>query len=182
MEQQAVQELSETTSVARVLDGVQEQTDAPDAGIISTTSTSGAKVSSASVMDIPSTITMSDIGSPPRPDTRTGNVSYDDNEVVHIYSVWTAENTENKAAVPFITILEVLNDNTGEVVRVKGLVNDGAMVNVMNSALWDIVQRRLQPVKLSSRKLRMANGAPILSEGCWTGNIRFGRARASCFF
>ena len=116
----------------------------------------------------------------------SGDASNDkrhNDDLVHIYSVrdW-ATATSGDVSNPFIAYIEILNEETGEIVRVKGLVDDGAMVNVMDETLWKHVQARLRTAAPSLRRLRMANGAVVLSHGRWTGTFRLGRVKARSSF
>ncbi|KAI0368532.1 hypothetical protein BV20DRAFT_1037032 [Pilatotrama ljubarskyi] len=77
---------------------------------------------------------------------------------------------------------EIHNENTGEIVRIKGLVDNGAMVSVMDRDLWDRVGHRLPPYTPSERRLHMANGATIMSTGRWTGTFRFGDVKVTNTF
>ncbi|KAI8974506.1 hypothetical protein BD414DRAFT_390491, partial [Trametes punicea] len=85
-------------------------------------------------------------------------------------------------ARPFMVRFEIHNEKTGEIVRVKGLVDDGAMVSVMDRNLWDRVSHRLPPYAQSERRLHMANGAMIMSMGRWTGTFRFGDVQVTHAF
>ncbi|KAI0336934.1 hypothetical protein BDW22DRAFT_1299658, partial [Trametopsis cervina] len=62
----------------------------------------------------------------------------------------------------------------GEVVRVQALLDDGAMANIMDEAAWQRVAHRLQPLSVSTRTFRMADGRVVRSRGSWTGLITFG--------
>ncbi|KAI0363827.1 hypothetical protein BV20DRAFT_908972, partial [Pilatotrama ljubarskyi] len=83
---------------------------------------------------------------------------------------------------PFIHHFTLHNWSTGTAVRVKGLVDDGAMVNVMDAELWPKVRHRLTAVQPSTRRLRMANGTIVPSQGKWTGIFDFNGVRVENTF
>lgn len=90
-----------------------------------------------------------------------------------LYSVSSAPSTPQPASppsAPFIHRVQLAGPN-GELVRIKILVDDGAMVGVMCAALWERVRHRLGDLQPSSRRLRMANGAVEPSRGRWVGDI-----------
>ncbi|PSR72521.1 hypothetical protein PHLCEN_2v11621 [Hermanssonia centrifuga] len=70
----------------------------------------------------------------------------------------------------------------GEIVRVKALIDDGAMVNAMCVNVWNLVQHRLGEISPSKKRLRMANGTIIPSEGRWQGTIEWGEIRVQGVF
>ena len=90
-----------------------------------------------------------------------------------IYSV-CEEEAKHQTASPFITSVHLRHKQTGQAVHVKGLIDSGAMVNVMDSALWNVIWVHLQPAMPSTRVLRMANGAHVQSNGRWRGTFQFG--------
>ncbi|KAJ6557757.1 hypothetical protein B0H19DRAFT_857309, partial [Mycena capillaripes] len=71
---------------------------------------------------------------------------------------------------------------TGELVKIRALVDDGAMVNAMCMRMYEAVKHRLGELQRSGRTLRMANGTLIPSRGYWVGYIRFGGARVHTAF
>lgn len=96
-------------------------------------------------------------------------------EIVDLYSVGHPQTTkaqiENGEAVPFIHRIE-LEGPQGEVVRIRALFDDGAMVSVMCSSIFQKIKHRLHNYGQSNKKLRMANGNVINSVAKWTGNVR----------
>ncbi|KAI0324249.1 hypothetical protein GY45DRAFT_1207417, partial [Cubamyces sp. BRFM 1775] len=76
-------------------------------------------------------------------------------------------------AQPFICHFTLSHRTAGTAVRIKGLVDDGAMVNVMDAELWKRIHRRLEPAQASDKTLRMANGAAVRSQGRWRGLFDF---------
>lgn len=94
------------------------------------------------------------------------------NDVVFLYSVEEAV-TSSQESQPFIYHVTVRNPKTGTAMRIKGLIDDGAMVNVVDAELWPQLEARLGDVRPSNRKLRMANGAIVPSQGRWEGEFDF---------
>lgn len=56
---------------------------------------------------------------------------HEDVNKVHMYSVREEETTQRCQSKPYMVRVEVLNERTGEIIRVKGLIDDGTMVSVM---------------------------------------------------
>jgi len=67
-----------------------------------------------------------------------------------------------------------LHGPKGEIVRLRGVFDDGAMINAIDSRVFSIVKHRLSRPKESDRILRMADGSLIPSAGTWTGIIEVG--------
>ncbi|KAJ7165714.1 hypothetical protein C8R43DRAFT_823506, partial [Mycena crocata] len=82
---------------------------------------------------------------------------------------------------PFLCGIEVEGPN-GELVRIRALEDDGAMVNAMCTALYETVRHRIGILQHSGKTLRMANGVLVPSTGFWEGYIRFGGARVWASF
>jgi len=70
----------------------------------------------------------------------------------------------------------------GEAVRIRGLFDDGALVNVMCSTIFDKVKKRIGPGVTSKRQLRMANGSVIPSKTHWEGYVNLGGVSAKIDF
>jgi len=62
----------------------------------------------------------------------------------------------------------------GEQVCFLAVVDNGAMINAMDTAAYMRIAQRLSPLSPSSRKLQMANGLVVLSTGVWVGNLEWG--------
>jgi hypothetical protein len=62
----------------------------------------------------------------------------------------------------------------GEVVRFRGVFNDGAGISAIDSEVFTMVKHRLSKPKESDCILRMANGVLVPSEGKWVGKIEVG--------
>lgn len=101
-----------------------------------------------------------------------------DSEVIDISELYSVGNPyaikdERAPTRPFLHGIEIHNV-TGEVVRVTAFIDSGAMTNVMCSEVWKRVGRRLGQSIPSWKKLRMANGTVVPSEGTWMGQIVWG--------
>ncbi|KAG1734563.1 hypothetical protein EDD22DRAFT_787862, partial [Suillus occidentalis] len=101
--------------------------------------------------------------------------------VIDLYSVehisTTKAQLEAKEAVPFIHHI-TLKGPKGEVVRIRALFDDGAMVAAMCSSIFHKIKHRLHNWGPSSRKLRMANGNIIDAEAKWSGTIEINGIQA----
>jgi hypothetical protein len=65
----------------------------------------------------------------------------------------------------------------GEIVRVKALFDEGAMISAMSSATFNKVKHRLGNWAPSSKSLHMANGTIVLSQAKWKGEVMVGGIR-----
>ncbi|KIK32875.1 hypothetical protein CY34DRAFT_64408, partial [Suillus luteus UH-Slu-Lm8-n1] len=83
----------------------------------------------------------------------------------------TKAQLENGEAVPFIHRIE-LDGPKGEVVRIRALFDDGAMVSAMCASIFQKVKHRLHNLTQSNKHLRMADGSIVKSIAKWTGTIR----------
>ena len=91
------------------------------------------------------------------------NMYVSEPEIIDIRDLYTVrattmQNTDpenHQPAQPFIQRVQLLGPQ-GEVVRVKVIVDGGAMVSVMCTKLWEKVKHRLGPIRKSHRQLRMA--------------------------
>ena len=88
----------------------------------------------------------------------------DEFNIVDLYAVGHAQ--KKKDTVPFIHLIS-LEGPKGEVVRIRGLFDDGALVNVMCSSVFNKIKKRLSSGVNSKRQLRMANGSLGPSEAHW---------------
>ena len=95
-------------------------------------------------------------------------------EVIDLYAVRTESNeSREKGARPFIHQVK-LHGPGGEIVRVWGLFDDGAMVDAMSTKVYNQIGHRLSPLGRSTRQLRMANGNVVKPLGCWKGKVELG--------
>ncbi|TFK21579.1 hypothetical protein FA15DRAFT_553620, partial [Coprinopsis marcescibilis] len=74
---------------------------------------------------------------------------------------------------PFVHGAE-LEGPRGEVVRFRGVVDDGAMVNAIDSGSYQEKGTRLERLETSGRWLRMADGRLTPSLGVWRGKVSMG--------
>ncbi|KAF8193987.1 hypothetical protein K438DRAFT_1588889, partial [Mycena galopus ATCC 62051] len=93
-------------------------------------------------------------------------------EIFDLYGVGAEEGGE-KNSVPFIHSME-LGGPQGEIVRMRGVVDDGAMVSAIDSKVYEKVKHRLAALGKSARILRMADGRLTPSIGTWTGSVTLG--------
>ena len=100
-------------------------------------------------------------------------------EIIDLYSV--GHEQKKKDTLPFIHLLS-LEGPKGEAVRIRGLFDDGALVNVMCSTIFDKVKRRLGLGVTSKRQLQMANGTVIPSKAHWEGHVNLGGICAKIAF
>jgi hypothetical protein len=106
------------------------------------------------------------------------NVREEDIElmVVDLYAVRTESNeTQRKGTKPFIHQVK-LHGPKGEIVRVWGLFDNGAMVDAISTETYKHIKHRLSPLERSIRRLRMANGNIVNPIGCWKGTVELGGA------
>lgn len=96
-------------------------------------------------------------------------------DVLDLYEVGadSEEAAGRKGSVPFIQWVG-LEGPRGETVRVKAVVDDGAMCGAMDSAVFEKVAARLSTLQPSGKVLRMANGAKVASQGVWRGTVVVG--------
>ncbi|KIK41123.1 hypothetical protein CY34DRAFT_50702, partial [Suillus luteus UH-Slu-Lm8-n1] len=66
----------------------------------------------------------------------------------------------------------------GEIVRVKALFDEGAMISAMCSSVFNKIKHRLGNWGPSSKRLRMANGTVVPSQAMWKGDITIGGIQA----
>jgi len=78
-----------------------------------------------------------------------------------------------RSSNPFLA-MPCLQGPEGERVRFLAVVNNGAMINAMDTAAYMRITQRLSPLSPSSQKLQMANRLVILSTGVWVGNLKWG--------
>jgi transposase InsO family protein len=59
----------------------------------------------------------------------------------------------------------------GEVVRIRSVFDDGAMLNAIDAGVFEMVKGRLDELMASLKILRMADGRLVPSLGVWTGEV-----------
>ncbi|KAG2126350.1 uncharacterized protein EDB93DRAFT_1109684 [Suillus bovinus] len=86
----------------------------------------------------------------------------------------TAEEKDNKQwYLPFLQYTSFLGPQ-GKVVRVKALFNEGAMMSIMCSSVFNNVKHRLWNWTPSTKRLCMVNGAIVQLEAMWKGEVVIG--------
>jgi hypothetical protein len=104
-------------------------------------------------------------------------------DIIDLYAVGCEPKVadETRQTLPFIHQVG-LKGMRGEIVRVRGLFDDGAMVSAMCSTVFNKIKGRLGAWKPSQRRMRMANGTVILSEARWRGTACLGDVTAEIEF
>jgi len=105
----------------------------------------------------------------------------DENDIIDLYSVGHESVTQNMCTqgveVPFKQGIQLYGPK-GEIVRVEGLFDGGAMVAAMCTSVFEKVKHRLGTWGPSKRRLRMANGVIVPSQARWRGIINLGGVEA----
>jgi hypothetical protein len=105
------------------------------------------------------------------------NVHSYDQHIIDIAEIYTVVTESGKCLLeesdPFIHGV-ALRGPKGEVVRFRGVFDDGASISAIDSKVFAMVKHRLSRPKESDCILRMANGVLVPSEGKWTGSIEVG--------
>ncbi|KAJ7656774.1 hypothetical protein DFH06DRAFT_991276, partial [Mycena polygramma] len=73
-------------------------------------------------------------------------------------------------AVPFVHNIALMGPG-GEVVRIRSVFDDCAMVGAIDKTVFNQIRHRLSPLAPTERILRMANGQLVPSIGTWTGVV-----------
>ncbi|KAL1693536.1 hypothetical protein GGG16DRAFT_48927, partial [Schizophyllum commune] len=101
-----------------------------------------------------------------------------DTDIVDLYGVG---GPESRRTTPFACSVE-FEGPRGEVVRAMAMKDDGAQVAAMDSVYYEERRHRLGPLRPSTKRLRMANGHVMSSEGRWEGMMRVAGARTLVAF
>ena len=100
-----------------------------------------------------------------------------DTRIIEIAKIYTVASESGRCLLeesdPFIHSV-TLQGPKGEVVRLRGVFDDGATINAIDSKAFAIVKHRLSRPKESDRILRMADGSLVPSGGTWIGIIEVG--------
>jgi hypothetical protein len=88
--------------------------------------------------------------------------TYSQSQTIDLYSV--GEHEGKQKSVPFIQDV-LLQTDGGEKVRMRAVVDDGAMANMLNVGTYEVTKAKLAELSWSSRVLRMVNG----EGGCAAG-------------
>src|SRR5258708_1425063 len=92
-------------------------------------------------------------------ESRCNRFAHETTDVIDLYSV------DSDGSIPVRPFLHqvLFNGPNGEIVRVRGLFDDGAMVGVMDLTVFSKIRKRLGSITPSKRCLRMANGVIVPS-------------------
>jgi hypothetical protein len=101
--------------------------------------------------------------------------------IVDLYAVGVRETGREGTSVPFIGEIEAEGPR-GEVVKIRALVDDGALVCAMCTEMYEGVKHRIGGLKRLRKTLRMANGALVSSRGYWNGYVQIGGAHVQIVF
>ncbi|KAF8131679.1 hypothetical protein EV363DRAFT_1165548, partial [Boletus edulis] len=103
-----------------------------------------------------------------------GDVATPDNRVTDVYLLDDlGKPIIARTSNPFLATPS-LHGPKGERARFLAVMDNGAMINAIDTAAFQRIARRLHPLSPSSRKLRMANGSVVSSTGTWTGKFEWG--------
>src|SRR5882762_1291815 len=90
---------------------------------------------------------------------------------VDLYTV--SRNISETTVHPFVHSVE-LRGKKGIPLKIKGLFDDGAMVNSICKSAFALLANKLGKPYPSQRTLRMADGTLVPSHGCWSGDVTLG--------
>jgi hypothetical protein len=89
----------------------------------------------------------------------------------HIVDLYCMEsNDEETRTIPFQYMVK-LHRPWGEIVRLNGTFDDGAMVNTVDLQAFQTVKHHLKTLEKSNCIMHMADGRLVPSAGAWTGSI-----------
>ncbi|KAJ7614256.1 hypothetical protein DFH06DRAFT_919038, partial [Mycena polygramma] len=74
---------------------------------------------------------------------------------------------------PFVHNVALMGQRS-EIVHMRGVFDDCAMVNAIDRQAFSGIRHRLSQLGPSTRILRMANGHLLPSSGTWTGSVEVG--------
>ena len=104
-------------------------------------------------------------------DTFSHVTTTSESNIVELFSVGTNKEKEGKGRTEAFIHQVRFHGPRGEIVRVWANVDDGAMREVMSSAMFRKVKHRMGTSSPSSQLLRVANGVVVQSEGKWEGRV-----------
>ena len=104
-------------------------------------------------------------------------ISLYDTRIIDIAEIYTVGTESGKSLLeesdPFVHTV-ALQGPKGEVVRIRGVFDDGATINAIDWKVFETVKHRLSRLMDSDRILRMADGSLVPSDGKWIGIIEVG--------
>lgn len=89
-------------------------------------------------------------------------------DIVNLYSA--DEERPRTTCLPFLQNISFTGPQ-GEIVRVKALFDEGAMISAMSTSIFQKIKHRLGNWGPSSKRLRMANGVIVPSLAVWKGEV-----------
>jgi hypothetical protein len=96
---------------------------------------------------------------------------YPDNTKTEIVNLYLTSAPKTNTSLPFMHTVE-LDGPRGQVVRLRSVFDDGAMINAIDLHVMHLVYTRLSPLRPSKVLMRMADGRIIPSQGVWEGTVR----------
>ncbi|KAG1860029.1 hypothetical protein F4604DRAFT_1930339 [Suillus subluteus] len=102
------------------------------------------------------------------------------NEPLNLYSV-EGPQASHTTGRPFITQITLFGEE-GQALCFHAHVDDGAMVNAIDTKVFLKASGRLLALRSSQRTLQMANGSIEISNGVWEGDIKWGNTKAHTIF
>jgi hypothetical protein len=89
--------------------------------------------------------------------------------------------SEKEPTNPFVHPVE-LKGEAGDMVKIEGLFDDGAMVNSICEKIFTLMKDALGEPATSEKALRMADGTIVPSRGRWSGEVTLGGQTANGSF
>ncbi|KAG2744354.1 hypothetical protein P692DRAFT_20703864, partial [Suillus brevipes Sb2] len=100
--------------------------------------------------------------------------------IMNLYTINHDTNTSTESK-PFVTQV-LLYGPKGKTSCFQANVDDGAMVNAIDTKAFNQAAGRLRRLVPSSRILRMANGSLVPSQGVWKGSLKWGSVTVATSF
>ncbi|KAG1781306.1 hypothetical protein EV702DRAFT_1193483 [Suillus placidus] len=102
------------------------------------------------------------------------------NEPLNLYAV-EGPQVSRMTGRPFITQITLFGEE-GQALCFHAHVDDGAMINAIDTKAFLKASGRLSALQSSQQTLRMANGSIESSQGVWEGDIKWGNTKAHAIF
>ena len=117
-------------------------------------------------------------------DNAVANISHvtsqtTNDNIINVYSV--RESEPDAVTHPFVHAVELKGERK-ILVKIKGLFDDGALVNAICKTMFPSLKKVLGEPTPSTRTLRMADGAHVRSPGRWFGDITLGGRTLKTWF
>ena len=108
-----------------------------------------------------------------RRDVLDTHLSHSDH-IIYLADMYTvrseSKGKELEESQPFVLGIK-LHGPKGEIVRLKGVFDDGAMISAIDSGVFEKIRKRLNKVGPLDRLLHMVNGTIVPSGGKWKGTV-----------